>query len=465
MRPFLFAVGIAVGLTFSALIAAAWTGPTASPPGNNVSAPINVGTTNQVKNGNIGVNGLAVFGNTLLGGTAGSNAYLNFGGTSGTSGYGIWDNNGTLNFKNSGGSWQSLQSIVQQLVSGGSGQWTTNGSSIYYNGGNVGVGTSNPGDTFDVNGTIRNTGSPQYGVSLQSWGLLSNEGSSDNNIYLEPDQNQSVVIEDNAWTGTAHLCLNGSCITSWPSQMTLPYPVTSSQHWYWSGQGGQPSWLWGSNDGNNFYVWNPSNFSVNNSANLGGVPASSYVTQGSSPTFASVYLNNGGLSINNSSASWPDITLTSANYSNGASQIYFNTVAGAYSKGWTIIGRADAEYANQDDLQILRVPDFRTGMEFDYSNGYVGINQAYPQYQLDVGGNAEVESDLYVGSRGMWMSETARDDGGQFWDTSVSNDNGTSYVLQCPGGSVMAGEYDIVIFTNSGSQYNPVYAVLCQWIN
>jgi hypothetical protein len=31
----------------------------------------------------------------------------------------------------------------------------------------------------------------------------------------------------------------------------------------WSGQGGQPSWLWGSNDGTNFYVWNPSNFSVN----------------------------------------------------------------------------------------------------------------------------------------------------------------------------------------------------------
>ncbi len=31
----------------------------------------------------------------------------------------------------------------------------------------------------------------------------------------------------------------------------------------WSGQGGQPSWLWGSNDGSNYYVWNPSNFSVN----------------------------------------------------------------------------------------------------------------------------------------------------------------------------------------------------------
>lgn len=37
----------------------------------------------------------------------------------------------------------------------------------------------------------------------------------------------------------------------------------SGKPFNWSGQGGQPSWLWGSNDGSNYYVWNPSNFSVN----------------------------------------------------------------------------------------------------------------------------------------------------------------------------------------------------------
>lgn len=37
----------------------------------------------------------------------------------------------------------------------------------------------------------------------------------------------------------------------------------------WSGQPGQPSWLWGSNDGTNYYVWNPSNFSVNYSNSSG----------------------------------------------------------------------------------------------------------------------------------------------------------------------------------------------------
>lgn len=117
MRPFFFAVGFAVGLTLSINIAFAWTGPTGSPPSNNVSTPINVSAASQVKNGTIGVNGLAVFGDTLLGGSANSNAYLNFGATAGTSGYGIWDNGGTLEFKNSGGSWASLQSVVCGLTS------------------------------------------------------------------------------------------------------------------------------------------------------------------------------------------------------------------------------------------------------------------------------------------------------------------------------------------------------------
>ena len=117
--PLQFTLCFAIGAIFFSLVASAWTGPTATAPGNNTAAPINVGSVNQVKNGNIGVNGLAVFGNTLLQGSS----YLNFGSTSGTSGYGIWDNGGTLNFKNSGGSWQTIQATVATLV--GSGGLTT----------------------------------------------------------------------------------------------------------------------------------------------------------------------------------------------------------------------------------------------------------------------------------------------------------------------------------------------------
>ncbi len=86
-----------------------WTGPTDSPPDGNVSAPINVGSTAQTKDGTLGVDGLAVFGNTLL---SGSDRYLNWGSSAGSDGYGIRDSSGTLEFKNSGGSWTSMSTAI-----------------------------------------------------------------------------------------------------------------------------------------------------------------------------------------------------------------------------------------------------------------------------------------------------------------------------------------------------------------
>jgi hypothetical protein len=155
MRPFLFAAGVAVGLTFSVVIAAAWTGPTASPPNNNVDAPINVGTTDQIKNGGIGVNALAVFGNTLLDGTNGDgngngvNSYLSFGATAGQSGYGFRDDAGTIEYKDSAdANWMPFA-------------WATSGNTIYNtNSGSVGIGTSDPDATLDIEGYSTNGGSP-----------------------------------------------------------------------------------------------------------------------------------------------------------------------------------------------------------------------------------------------------------------------------------------------------------------
>ena len=61
---------IALVFAFCGLLAAsalsAWTGPTASAPSGNVSAPINVGTTDQVKDAGISVNSLAVFGSQYI---------------------------------------------------------------------------------------------------------------------------------------------------------------------------------------------------------------------------------------------------------------------------------------------------------------------------------------------------------------------------------------------------------------
>ncbi|POO56243.1 hypothetical protein [Agrobacterium rosae] len=72
----------------------------------------------------------------------------------------------------------------------------------------------------------------------------------------------------------------------------------------WNGQGGQPDWLWGGVDGTNMYVYNPNNFSVRNSAQLGGLPASDYATKSdlnaSSNAFQSgnqLYTGNGSGSV------------------------------------------------------------------------------------------------------------------------------------------------------------------------
>jgi hypothetical protein len=64
MHPRTIALTIASFIlgTISIGIAYAWSEPTAAPPNGNVAAPINVGSTDQVKNGGLGLNSLAVFG-------------------------------------------------------------------------------------------------------------------------------------------------------------------------------------------------------------------------------------------------------------------------------------------------------------------------------------------------------------------------------------------------------------------
>lgn len=53
LKILVLALILAAGVPY----ALAWTGPTAPPPGSNTPAPVNVGTTNQVKTGGLGVAG------------------------------------------------------------------------------------------------------------------------------------------------------------------------------------------------------------------------------------------------------------------------------------------------------------------------------------------------------------------------------------------------------------------------
>lgn len=60
---------VGAGALMGAAAVTAWTGPTGTAPNSNVEAPVNVGATSQTKNGALGVNSLAVYGNMSVSGS------------------------------------------------------------------------------------------------------------------------------------------------------------------------------------------------------------------------------------------------------------------------------------------------------------------------------------------------------------------------------------------------------------
>jgi hypothetical protein len=87
----------------------------------------------------------------------------------------------------------SVQSSAATPGGGGSSQWTSNGTGILYNGGNVGIGTSNPASRLDVGGDINLSGMLRVqgssallvgltnGVTAAGFGALSVNASGTNN--------------------------------------------------------------------------------------------------------------------------------------------------------------------------------------------------------------------------------------------------------------------------------------------
>lgn len=115
------------------------------------------------------------------------------------------------------------------------------------------------------------------------------------------------------WQGS--LSIAGSQVSSAVARANSLFLTSGSYATFnWSGQSGQPAWLFGSNDGQNVFVWNPSNFSVNNSVHLGGLlpnaaaAANTVVIRDPSGYIYGQYLNQG--SSNNENPSIGQVMVT-----------------------------------------------------------------------------------------------------------------------------------------------------------
>ena len=285
----LVALGAIVGLT---TVASAWTAAPSSPPSNNAAPPLNTSSAGQTKNGFLQINNtannnnsLSVVGNLILSGTGN---YLNFGSTWGTAGYGIWDNSGVLNFKNSGGSWQSIQAIVTNLM-GSTGltapylpvyaAWAslgtgTGGAAIYNDNGSYKtlmiVGNNSAGGNREVglwddltvsnnlyvNGDIKVGGGTYFGnygmINFPSsdndngffWVCTSYNGCATNTwdlrLYLQDDQDDTEKFS--VWGGS---CSNGGCAQN-GSNVIEQFHVTAAGNGWFRGNVNAASFLYNS---------------------------------------------------------------------------------------------------------------------------------------------------------------------------------------------------------------------------
>src|SRR3989344_4488462 len=142
--PFALGAGFAVIVLFGFAVYA-WTGPTASPPNNNVAAPISVGSAGQVKQGDF-----ATLGNLGVG-TPSPSQKLDVAGYAKANGFCIgsscitsWSSGGS-GFTGSGST-----NYVAKFTGA-----TSLGNSIIYDNGNVGIGTQSPSQKLDVSGYVR----------------------------------------------------------------------------------------------------------------------------------------------------------------------------------------------------------------------------------------------------------------------------------------------------------------------
>ncbi|HEY6020739.1 MAG TPA: hypothetical protein VIY48_12840 [Candidatus Paceibacterota bacterium] len=197
-KTFLYAFTLTLGI-FTGFIAVAWTGPTSTAPNNNVTAPLNVGSTGQAKAGGLelntggATNGLIVHGNVGIN-TTNPSYTLNVASTT-------WPTVGLL--KNGIGTW--VLGASDSTNGFGITLNTTNLVTIATNG-YVGIGATSPTDRLTIAGTAGNITLGNLAVSsynslylngqtgTSNYNLLSSN--SDLNLYINRPSGKTIYFRE-----------------------------------------------------------------------------------------------------------------------------------------------------------------------------------------------------------------------------------------------------------------------------
>ena len=411
-----FVVSLAIGLGLQIVIAA-WTGPTGTPPNNNVAAPINIGVTAQTKTGRLELqNGLMIHGpgtaSSLITSTSsgisidannsgtgdvfvyetglymgsGKNIYLNNSDVYVNGSRGV--NGQVLTETASGAQWQD----VTGGTIGGSGtasyipKWTASStlgnSQIFDNATNVGIGIASPAQKLTVAGIVAPSADNTYdlgGGATSAW----------RNLYLDT----------NIYAGGA-IGTNGQILTQTASGARWQNATGGTIGG--SGVAGQTAFFTASStlasDAN--FVWD----NTNKRLGIGTAsPAQKLTVAGVVAPSA-----NNTYDLGASAIAWRDLYFGRDIYANGSSgttgQVLTKTASGAQWQNVTgITGSGSGNY-----LSKWITSSALTSSQI-YDNGtYVGIGTASPAQKLTVAGvvapSADNTYDLGGGATSAWRN-------------------------------------------------------------